>query len=419
MQRSGLRFRQASWILYDVASSGYVLLITAVAFPLYFKLHVLANAPWSEAIWGALIAISSIVAGLLSPLVGAAADRSNSRLRFLACFTAACSLSTVMLALPASAAVIATTFCISLVAYLVAASLYDALMKNVAVGASAADLSSLSALGWGLGYVGGLVCFGLSKSMMNSDVTTDPAGFALTFPVVGVYFAIVAGISVIGQWSPSGTSSLPLSPQVWTESWRQVRTTLNLWRHGGHVPRLIVGAHLSTGAVSTLALFTPIMLASNFGLPVERVAVLSAIFSILSIPSTLLAGWLARRMDPLVLLFSLLPVWITLMMFLVTGSGWWEGLAVAICLGLAIGPTNALARSLVATVIDESHAAEMFGFAAFFNRLTAAIGPLMFGFISSATGIYWPAILIAGAVLVAGFAIIPRQTHPERGQPIL
>ena len=125
--------RQAFWVLYDIASSGYVLLITAVAFPLYFKLFVAANATWSEALWGLMLAFSSITAGLLAPIIGAAADRSGRRLRFLAIATICCSLATIALAAPGAGIFFAgICFCISYVAYLVAASLYDSLMKNLA-----------------------------------------------------------------------------------------------------------------------------------------------------------------------------------------------------------------------------------------------------------------------------------------------
>jgi MFS-type transporter involved in bile tolerance (Atg22 family) len=60
----------------------------------------------------------------------------------------------------------------------------------------------------------------------------------------------------------------------------------------------------------------------------------------------------------------------------------------------------------------------MFGFAALVNRLTSAMGPLLFGLISSATGIHWPAVMLAATVLIAGFAIIPRNTGDEPRRPV-
>jgi MFS transporter, UMF1 family len=399
-----------SWILYDIASSGYALLITAVAFPLYFKFHVMDNAPWSEAVWGALLAISNIVAGLLAPLVGVVADRANARLRLLAYITACCSVCTVALAWPnAGAAWIGLLFVASLVAYLVAASLYDALLKSVVPEGTAAQVATLSALGWGLGYLGGLTCYGLSQSLATTSVASaDAPAFALTFPIVGLFYGVLAAISILGMRKAGGNGRLPAALHVWQESLRQSLATLRTWKTGGTLPRLITGAHLATGAVATIALFTPIMFAGRFGLSVKEVALLSAIFSLLSIPATIAAGLLARRIAPLALLFALFPVWIALLVILLSGSGWSSGLAAAICLGVALGPTNALARAVVATAISVGHAGEMFGFAAMVNRLTTAIGPLLFGLLSSATGQYWPALLASGAALLSGYALVPR-----------
>jgi MFS transporter, UMF1 family len=411
------RLLQGYWILYDVASSGYVLLITAVAFPLYFKIHVAGNAAWSEALWGLLLASSSIAAGLISPVIGAAADRTRGRLRYLALATAVCSGATIALAAPgASLFFTSVVFCLSYIAYLVAASLYDALMKTIAPVGSAAGLS---ALGWGLGYIGGLLCYGMSSAFLHAGVSGSAAAiFSLTFVVVGIYYALLGGIAILGLRTVASTATTHATGSLWSSSFRQVLSTARLWRRGGTLPRMIIGVHLATGAVSTVALFTPIMLSSSFGLSVSDVALLSAIFSLLSIPTTLLAGWLARRIDPLRLLFGLLPVWVLLITLLVKGHGWWAGLAVSLCLGLALGPTNAMARSLVAQLVIETEAAEMFGFAALVNRLTSAIGPLLFGLISSATGIHWPAVLLAATVLIVGFAIIPRTIEAEPRRPV-
>ena len=192
-----MKSRSASWVLYDIASSAYILMITGVAFPLYFKIHVTQNAQWSDALWGALLALSSILAGIVAPLVGAAADISGERLRYLTWSTVICSAATVLLSIPDfGLAAMASLFCLSYVAYLVAAGLYDALLKGIAQGRSAGWLSSL---GWGLGYLGGLLCYFLCSALLGSNVGADnSATFALTFLVVGSYYAVVGGVALFG-----------------------------------------------------------------------------------------------------------------------------------------------------------------------------------------------------------------------------
>jgi MFS-type transporter involved in bile tolerance (Atg22 family) len=190
---------------------------------------------------------------------------------------------------------------------------------------------------------------------------------------------------------------------------------MNTWKSGGEVPRLIVGINLVTGAAGAIAIFTPLILAGYFGLAIHEVAFLSAMFSLIAIPSTLLAGFLTLRINSLMLMTFLIPVWLVLILLLVIGTGWWAGLAVALCLGAVIGPTNAVARAIVADAITERQAGEMFGFAAFVNRLAAALGPLFFGALSSASASRWLPLMVVGSALLAGLLTIPKRVRSALG----
>jgi UMF1 family MFS transporter len=416
-----MRRQWISWILYDIASSGYILLISAVAFPLYFKMHVTANAPWSDSLWGLLLSISTLLAGVVAPVVGTAADISGHRLRYLAVATAICCAATGLLAMPAaSVALISVTFCISFTAYLVAAGLYDSLLKTVAPHSRTAWLSNL---GWGLGYLGGLVCYFLAKPFLDTGVRTgDSAQFANSFVVTALYYGAVGGIALFGLRTTGRKAEAFSEGALWSRSAERVAATTRGWRKRGGLARVIVGIHLITGAAATLAFFTPIILTSHFSLSVEQVTRFSAVFSIVSIGATIFTGWLALRIDPLRLLLGTMPVWLLLAMLLIFGASWWAGLATSLCLGLAIGPTNAIGRSIVAAMIQADESAQMFGFGALINRAASAIGPLFFGVLSSATGLRWPAVTVTGAILLLGFAMMHRhrwlRTHlpasPER-----
>lgn len=399
----------AGWLLYDVASSSYVLLIGAVAFPLYFKLHVTGGAPWTDMAWGVLLACSSIVAGLLAPVIGAAADLRGARLRYLAIATVACCASTALLALPsAGIAGIGVIFFVSNVAYLIAANLYDSLLKQVGAGR---DASWFSSLGWGIGYIGGLIAYLLCKPFLGSDDAPAPAAvFALSFIIVAAYYALVGGIALLGMSGLQQESSRPHTRHVWRQATKQVAGTLGSWRASGDMSRFILSTNLLSGAANALAVFTPLILLGYFGLEAHQVAALSSLFLLISIPATLAAGWLTFRVSPFRVLGLLIPCWIAYIALLVTGEGWGAGLSIAVLLGLLLGPTNSIVRGVVAKVIEEHNAAEMFGLAAFANRLATALGPLFFGALSSASGNRALPILLAGAVIVLGLALLPRRS---------
>ncbi|WP_373505489.1 MFS transporter [Aestuariivirga sp.] len=408
-----MRRLSASWVLYDIASSGYVLLITAVAFPLYFKTYVTGNAPWSDLLWGALLAAASTMAGIIAPAAGAAADISGKRLCCLAIATGGCSLATISLAATTSLPLIALLFVLSYVAYLVAAGLYDALLKSIATPERS---GLLSGLGWGLGYIGGLICYVLSHSFFGSNEGASTAStYSLTFVVVGLYYGLIGGVAIYGMRHVRQPALDPGSGSLLARSFARVSATMSAWKAGGEVPRLIIGVSLVTGAAGAIAVFTPLILAGYFGLAIHEVAFLSAMFSLIAIPSTLLAGVLTLRINSLMLLLFLIPVWLVVILTLVLGTGWWAGLAVALCLGAVIGPTNAVARAIVANSIREEQAGEMFGFAALVNRLAAALGPLFFGALSSASASRWLPLLVVGSALLAGLLTMPKRLRSDLG----
>ena len=404
---------QLAWILYDVSSSGYVLLITAVAFPIYFKIHGTGNAAWSDALWGSLLAFGSILAAILGPVAGAAADLSGKRLRYLYVATAICCISTALLGISGMPLpVLSGIFVVSYVAYLVAANLYDSLLSSVT---TPDRYSWLSGMGWGFGYIGGIVCYLLSARLLaDGDAAGDGSGFAQTFLVVAIYYATLAAISVACMsHARSARLSAPEGLTLVVKSARQVAHRLRSWRFGRSIPKLLVGANLITGAATALTLFTPLMLSFHFGLSLKEVTFLSALFSILSIPTTLLAGIVVLKFPALALILTISPLWLVAAALLAFGTGWHAGLAVAICLGLIVGPTNATARAIIAHSIASQESGEMFGFAAFVNRLTAALGPMFFGVLSSASSNRLLPIAVAGAVIVVGLYMLAKRAGQD------
>ncbi len=81
----------AAWIVYDMAVHGYALMIQAVGFAIYFTSFVAAGHPFAEGLWSLAVAVPLIIAGLLSPWLGAIADSTGQRRRMLGAATLICS----------------------------------------------------------------------------------------------------------------------------------------------------------------------------------------------------------------------------------------------------------------------------------------------------------------------------------------
>ena len=76
-----------SWILFDFANSVYPAVITSVVFQTFFINSIVGNeAGEGDLLWGRAVALSALLVALLSPALGAIADRSGVRKKFLGFF---------------------------------------------------------------------------------------------------------------------------------------------------------------------------------------------------------------------------------------------------------------------------------------------------------------------------------------------
>ncbi|PIW69946.1 MAG: MFS transporter, partial [Ignavibacteriales bacterium CG12_big_fil_rev_8_21_14_0_65_30_8] len=76
--------RIVSWALFDFANTSFSVIIVTVIYSKYFTNIVAGGQKW---IWGLLVSISMILAAILSPSLGAIADLSRNRKKFLLLFT--------------------------------------------------------------------------------------------------------------------------------------------------------------------------------------------------------------------------------------------------------------------------------------------------------------------------------------------
>lgn len=375
------------WILYDVASSSYILMIPVVAYAVYFRQVVCGAAAGCDILWGILVALSLGVAGLLSPLVGAIADLGAIRHRLFMATTLLCCLATAGLywVQPGDLMLGGVFFVLAQVGYMVAAGLYDAYLPDLV---PPEQMGRLSGWGWGLGYLGGIICFLITIPLIQPGFQADHlAQFRLTFLVVAGFYFTIALPALF--WLPRHSAQA----MDWAETgsliqsaYIQVLNTLKTWQQNANTFQFLGGYYLISDAIVTLNSFTAIYLSAVFGLSVSQILQLSVLFNVISVVSTVGFGNISDRFSPQRLLQSLLGIWIVLILVMAFSTHPQTPTLIAVLTGLIFGPTQSFCRSWFGTLITTEQSGEMFGFHALVSRMAAILGPVMFGFISSATG---------------------------------
>jgi hypothetical protein len=190
-----------SWCFYDWAMSAYNTVIGTFIFSVYFTRGVAESEVIGTAQWGRAVAVSGIAVALLSPVLGAIADRSGRRKPWLALFTALTVAGTALLWFvrpdPAYALPCLVLIALTNVTFELANVFYNAMLPALA---PPGFTGRVSGWGWGLGYIGGLGClvlslFGLVQAenpLFGLIGTEDQANVRATALLVALWYAVFA-----------------------------------------------------------------------------------------------------------------------------------------------------------------------------------------------------------------------------------
>src|SRR4030065_1799438 len=85
------------WTLFDFANTSFSIVVVTFLYAVYFKEVIAVAKPIGDLYWSLGTSISMIVTALISPVLGAIADYSTGKKRFLLFFTALCILATSLL----------------------------------------------------------------------------------------------------------------------------------------------------------------------------------------------------------------------------------------------------------------------------------------------------------------------------------
>jgi UMF1 family MFS transporter len=347
---------------------------------------------------------------VLAPWIGALADAGGRRRSLLLLATLLCGGATALLTGVGRGEVAAgfALFVLAQIGVTLAGSLYNAWLPELAGPAGAARLSGLA---WGLSYIGSIACFLLTLPFTRGGIDGGNAAyFANTFLVTAA-FVLAIGLPAIAALPATAPS-----PRIegLATPYRRIGATMKSWRHEREVPKFLLAYYLVNDAVVTVIFFTAVMMKQSFGLAVQDVLLLSLAFQAIAIPATMAFGWLGGRWSERGAIYVTLVLWLGTLGLMLVAQGWPGAVAIALALGLVLGSTQALFRSLFAAMVPADRASEYFGFHALVGRASSALGPLFFGVVSAVTGSQRVAMASLALFFVAGGVVLWFVRVPSR-----
>jgi UMF1 family MFS transporter len=380
------RKRVIAWAFWDWAAQPYNTVILSFVFaPLYLQNSDLSGQ------MGLIIAAGGFLIAILAPVLGQRNDASGNRKRWLGIWTALLIVSTGALFFVApepgyfllGAILVATANLISEFANVN----YYAMLTQVA---TPATVGRVSGLGWGFGYLGGIIMLGLVLGSTYTPFFDENPTLVLRIVAIGcavwtLVFCIPLFLSVPEAKPAAGRervgflqSYVVLGGDI-TRIYRGARETF--W--------FLVASAVYRDGLAGIFTFAGSIAAITFGFSATGVIIFGVVANVVAGISTILSGRLDDRIGPRrVILGALIGlVVIGALVFALRDLGdvvFWIG---GLILAALVGPAQTASRSLLARLAPAGHEGEIFGLYATTGRATSFFSPLLWGlFIALALG---------------------------------
>lgn len=377
-----------SWTLYDWANSTFATTIAAAVLPVYYSTVASANLEPNVATsnWAFTTSIALILVAILGPILGAMADFSGAKKKFLTAFVLAGVTGTALLFFVRSGDWLMASlfFIIGNVGFAGANVFYDSLLPHIA---RPDEIDQVSSRGYAMGYLGGglLLAVNLGMIMFSPDSQTELMT-RLSFLSVAVWWLIFT----IPLWK-----FVPEPKRRILEGEKGINPLQASFGRLGHtfgeiqkykqLSKFIAAFWLYNNGIGTI-----IYMASIYGaeLQFSSTTIIGTLLMVqfVAIPFAYLFGWLAKKLGTKrsILLSLFIYTLIAIGGYFLTKEihFWILGFAVA----TVQGGSQALSRSLCGRMMPKSKSAEFYSFFSISEKIAGTVGPLLFGLVSRLMG---------------------------------
>ena len=391
-----MRQKVTAWALWDWASAAFNAVVTTFVFSVY-----IANADLfgdnANAQLGWTMTAAGIFVAIIAPVVGQSTDRSGKRRGLIALTTSITIIVTAALAFvrPDESYLWLGLLLLAVgnVAFDTGSVVYNAMLSDIS---TPKNIGKISGIGWGLGYVGGIVLmlilyvgiigpevgwFGITSGD-SMDVRMAMIACAIWTLVFSLPLMLTAA-----DTEPKSTEKLGI-----VGSYRELFSSIRrLWGRDRSIVWFLIASAIYRDGLAGVFAFGGVLAGVAFGFSSGEVLIFGIIANLVAGLATISFGYVDDKVGSRpVILFSLgSMVVLGLLIFFLHDLGpmvfWVTGLMLCIF----VGPAQASSRTYLARIIPPGEEGEIFGLYATTGRAVSFMSPFM----------YSTAIVIGASVL--------------------
>lgn len=382
-----------AWCFYDWGNSAFITSGVAAILPIYFKDIAAVNFTGSQthlptAIWGYTSAIAMLIASLIAIILGPVADARGNKKQYLFTFTLLGSLATLFLAFTGFGDWIwvALLFLIGSIGFSASELFYESLLPHIT---TLDRMDQVSSKGYALGYVGGGLLLVINVAMIFWIPQQVIPGTQTTVPL----FAMKLSFIFIALWWIGFSIPLlrfvpePVVPKItkhtllFFESVNRLKDTFSEIRKYKNVFLFLLAFWCYNDGIGTIMKMATIY-GKEIGIGTLDLIGALVITQFIGIPFALLFGRLAKSLG------TKKGIYIGIIGYIIITLGGYlmqEAIhfwILAGMVGMVQGGTQALSRSLYASMVPKEKSAEFFGFYSISSKLAGLFGPLVFALVA-------------------------------------
>ena len=429
LKRLGLDRRDVrAWVMYDWANSAFMVVIVTAIFPNYFASIIAADLPPATAATYLAVAttIALAIVAVLAPILGAYADYRATRKRLLSVCFGLGVLSTACLYF-VERGDWSLALCLFTFGNIGAAGsivFYDSLLPHIA---REDEIDQISTSGYALGYLGGGLLFAINVAWI---VKPDFFGFPSVEMAVRISFVSVAlwwlcfSIPLLRQVSEPPHKSGTTDQHPVRVAFSRLYETFQQLRHYDQALLMLVAFAIYNDGINTIIRMSSIY-GTEIGISREDLMAAFLLVQFVGFPFAFLFGTLANKIGAKRAIFLALSVYTFISVFAYFMTTALHFYLLAGLVATVQGGSQALSRSLFASMIPKHKSTEFFGFFGVFDRFAGLLGPMAFAFVLGTTGASRLAILsiiiffVVGAFLLAKVDVGKGQQRAREAEAVL
>ncbi|MCZ4515647.1 MFS transporter [Streptomyces sp. ActVer] len=428
------RREQRGWYVYDWACSVYSTSVLTVFLGPYLTsvakaaadadgfVHPLGIPLRAGSFFAYCVSASVILSIFVMPLAGAAADRTGRKKPLLAVAAYVGAAATAgMFFLNGDRYLLGGLLLIVANASLaVSMVLYNSYLPQIA---PPEERDAVSSRGWAFGYASGSLVLVANLVLYTAHDTfgvSEATAVRICLASAGIWWGAFTLVPLKRLRDRRTTSSSGTS----SHGWRQLAATVRDMRRQPLTLAFLLAYLVYNDGIQTVISQASVYGSEELGLDQSTLIVAVLLVQLLAVAGALGMGRLARTYGAKRTILGSLIAWTVTLgagYFLPAGAPVWF-FVLAAGIGVVLGGSQALSRSLFSHLVPPGKEAEYFSAYEMSDRGMSWLGPLLFGLTYQLTGSYRDAIISLVAFFVLGFVLLARvpvrQAVRDAGNPV-